>query len=247
MYAIERDSTYPGKAFDAKWQSMVFPSDSRTPSPADRYNLVVIGAGPAGLIAAIGAAGLGARVALVEQSAMGGDCLNVGCVPSKLMLAAARRVADLRRSTSKLHQLDSSTHFDDAMSRMRKVRADISEHDSVGRYVTAGVDVFLGRASFVDAHTVAVDDIRLKGRKILIATGSHPIVPPIPGLEYADPLTNDSIFDLKQQPRSLGVIGGGPIGCELAQAFARLGSRVELFEIADRLLAQEEPEASELI
>ena len=185
MYDGLSSSTYPGQEFDARWRSLVFPLGYRNPPPAKRYNLVVIGAGPAGLIAAIGAAGLGARVALIEQSAMGGDCLNVGCVPSKTVLAAARRVTDLRTLTSKRHQSDSSAQFDDAMSRMRKVRADISEHDSVGRFVAAGVDVFLGRASFIDAHTLAVADTRLKASKILIATGSHPIVPPIPGLENA--------------------------------------------------------------
>ncbi|HRX87875.1 MAG TPA: FAD-dependent oxidoreductase, partial [Steroidobacteraceae bacterium] len=193
--------TYPGSSADAIWRSLVFPSDYRNPTPADRYNLVVIGAGPAGLIIAIAAAGLGAKVALIEKHRMGGDCLNVGCVPSKTLLAAA----------------SAGLGFERAMARVREVRAAISHHDSVQRYTQAGVDVFLGAAEFVAADRVRVGDLTLAARKFVVATGARAFVPPVPGLaEHAQ--TNESIFELREQPRRLAVLGGGPIGCELAQA-----------------------------
>jgi pyruvate/2-oxoglutarate dehydrogenase complex dihydrolipoamide dehydrogenase (E3) component len=213
---------------DQLWRAAVFPADYRNPVPAARYNLVVIGAGPAGLITAIAAAGLGARVALVERHAMGGDCLNVGCVPSKTLLAEALRGAD----------------FPSAMRRVREVRAAIAPHDSVQRYREAGVDVFLGAAQFVDAHTVAVGDALLRGRRFAIATGARAALPPIDGLAAAEPLTNESVFDLDAQPRRLLVLGGGPIGCELSQAFARLGTEVSLLEAADRILGNDDPDAA---
>ncbi len=213
------------------WRRLVFPPGYRNPKPADRYNLVVIGAGPAGLVTAIAAAGLGARVALVERHAMGGDCLNVGCVPSKTLLASAMQ----------------GLSFHAAMQRVRQVRADIARHDSVERYTRAGVDVFLGEASFVSAREIRVGDTRLRTRKTVIATGARALLPPVPGLAELSPLTNETVFDLESQPRRLAVLGAGPVGCELAQAFARLGTQVDLIELQSRVLPAEDEDASLLV
>ena len=216
---------------DARWRRLVFPADYRNPTPSARYNLTVIGAGPAGLLTAIAAAGLGARVALIERHAMGGDCLNVGCVPSKTLLAAA----------------SSGLEFALALKRVRAVRAAIAVHDSVERYTAAGVDVFLGQASFVSAHEIRVGEATLRTRRAVIATGARAHIPPLPGLAGIAPLTNETVFDLAGQPRRLAVLGAGPVGCELAQAFARLGTQVELLELAPQILPQEEPEAAERV
>jgi pyruvate/2-oxoglutarate dehydrogenase complex dihydrolipoamide dehydrogenase (E3) component len=225
---------YPGQRFDEAWRRLVLPPDYRQPEPRDRYHLVVIGAGPAGLVTAIAAAGLGAKVALVERAAMGGDCLNAGCVPSKSLLEFTR---DAR----------SADHFDAAFAWLREVRATIAEHDSVQRYTDAGVDVFLGSAKFIDSESILVDHTRLVTRRAVIATGSRPVLPPIEGLAESRPLTNETLFDLKERPRRLGIIGGGPIGCEIAQAFARLGVDVSLLESASRLLPKESPQASAVV
>jgi pyruvate/2-oxoglutarate dehydrogenase complex dihydrolipoamide dehydrogenase (E3) component len=220
---------------DAQWRQQVFPASYRNPAPQERYHLAVIGAGPAGLIIAIAAAGLGARVALIERHAMGGDCLNVGCVPSKTLLAAASAGVD----------------FTTAMQRVHAVRASIAAHDSVARYSKAGVDVFLGKAAFVAGGDVQIEgsagSARLRGKHTVIATGARAALPPVPGLADIGVLTNETIFDLPALPARLAVMGGGPIGCELAQAFARLGSRVAVVEMQERLLANEEPEASRLL
>ncbi len=218
-------------ATDARWRSLVFPANHRNPRPSGRYNLVVIGAGPAGLITSIAAAGLGAKVALIERQAMGGDCLNVGCVPSKALLAAASQGHD----------------FDAAMQHAHAVRTRIAEHDSVERYTKAGVDVYLGSAQFIDAHRVRVGEQELTARKTVICTGARAAVPPIPGLEAAGILTNETVFDLPVLPARLAVLGGGPIGCELAQAFARLGSEVHLIEMQPRVLPLEDDDAAAMV
>ncbi|MEM7763645.1 MAG: FAD-dependent oxidoreductase [Pseudomonadota bacterium] len=228
---------YPGEQFDQQWRSLVFPADYKNPTPEpEGYNLVVIGAGPAGLITAIAAAGLGAKVALVERHAMGGDCLNVGCVPSKALIAMASR---------KHH--GEAVSFDDSMAWVREVRTTIAHHDSVERYTENGVDVFLGEARFLDRESIDVAGTRLTGNKIVITTGARAALPPIPGLADAGALTNETVFDLKTQPKKLGVIGAGPIGCELAQSFARLGSEVHVFEMADRPVPLETPAAGALL
>lgn len=227
---------YPGAQADAEWRSHVFPPDYANPEPAPRYNLVVVGAGPAGLVCAMAAAGLGAKVALVERRAMGGDCLNAGCVPSKALLSMARRA-----------KAGEAVDFDAAMAWLRQVRAGIADHDSVARFSEAGVDVFLGDAAFVDAQTVAVGEARLRGSRFVIATGSRPAVPPVPGLAEVDYETNETVFDLRRQPERLAVLGAGPVGCELAQAFARLGSKVALLEAAPRVLPRDEPDAAAVL
>ncbi len=223
--------SYPGELFDREWRALVFPSGRRSPVPAGRYDLLVVGAGPAGLITAIAAAGLGARVALAERHAMGGDCLNVGCVPSKALLSASSRGLD----------------FDQAFAWLREVRAGISGHDSVERYTKAGVDVYLGHCKFIDAQTVEIDGQRLRTRKSVIATGAVAALPPIPGLQESRPRTNETIFDLRQQPKRLGILGAGPIGCELAQAFARLGTEVHLLDVQPRVLPAEDADASTIV
>ena len=224
---------YPGASHDRAWRELVFPRDYRNPTPRSRYHLVVIGAGPAGLVIAIAAAGLGARVALVERKAMGGDCLNVGCVPSKSLLEYTRR--------------NPGCEADEAFTWLRRVRADIARHDSVERYRSHGVDVFLGTAQFLDGESVAVGEHRLRARRFVVATGARAAMPPIPGLASCEPLTNESIFDLVEPPRRLAILGAGPIGCEMAQAMARLGVDVHLFELADRVLPGESADAGRVL
>ena len=224
----------------------VHPADWINPSPAGSYNLVVIGAGTAGLVTAAGAAGLGAKVALVEKHLMGGDCLNVGCVPSKTMIRSARAAREVGRASEFGVRVPPDTHLDfpAVMERVRRIRRGISPHDSAARFKTLGVDVFFGEARFADAHTILVGDCRLRFSRAVIATGARPIIPPIPGLAEACPLTNETVFNLTEQPRRLAVIGGGPIGCELAQAFQRLGTQVTLFHDKGRLLDREDPDAA---
>jgi len=228
----------------------VHPSGWVNPEPADRYNLVVIGAGTAGLISAAGAAGLGARVALVERNLMGGDCLNYGCVPSKGIIRASRAVRDTRTSGEfgVKGAEGISCDFGAAMERMRQLRSSISRHDSALRFRDElGVDVFIGEGRFVLPDCVEVGGQKLFFRKAAICTGARPALPPIPGLNEAGCLTNMTVFSLTELPRRLAVIGAGPIGCELAQAFARFGSRVTLIEQAPQILGREDRDAADIM
>ena len=236
---------YPGQEYDQVWRNLVFPETYRNPKPARRYNLVVIGAGPAGLVISIAAAGLGARVALIERQAMGGDCLNVGCVPSKSLLAISRRFAASGPEPSGEDQPE--TGFDRAFAYVREIRSQIAEHDSVERFSAAGVDVFLGAAHFVEPRLIEVDGAQLRTRKTVICTGARPTLPAIPGLTESNPLTNETLFDLRKQPERIAILGAGPIGCELAQALSRLGSKVYLYERADRPLPTEIPRAGKVL
>ena len=224
----------------------VHPPDWTNPQPAGRYNLVVVGAGTAGLVSAIGAAGLGARVALIERHLMGGDCLNVGCVPSKALLRAARAAADVARAGAMGVQVPPGTRVDfgAVMDRMRRLRARISRADAAARYRDLGVDVYLGEARFAGPDTVTVDGRTLRFTRAVIATGARATAPPIPGLAEAGYLTNETVFSLTALPRRLAVIGAGPIGCELAQAFARFGAAVTLLEVAPRILLREDADAA---
>ncbi len=223
----ELTSTAPEDAYERERLENVHPADWRNPQAADRYRLVVIGGGTAGLVAAHGAAALGAKVALIERHILGGDCLNVGCVPSKAIIRTARVYAEMRNAEQygALIPDDIRVDFPAAMQRMRGIRARISRADSVRRLTDAGVDVFFGEACFTGTDTLTVDGTRLRFSKALIATGSQPDTPSIPGLVEAGFLTNENIFDLTELPRRLLVIGGGPLGCELAQAFCRFGSQ----------------------
>jgi len=224
--------SYPGKEFDEITQQLVFPSDYKNPRAKKRYHLAVVGAGPAGLITAISAAGLGAKVALIESRSMGGDCLNVGCIPSKSLLEYTKA---------------QNRSFDGAFAWLREVRSNISIHDSVERYSAAGVDVFLGSARFNADGGLEVSDQSLEARRIAICVGSTSFIPPIKGLSSCGALSNETVFDLKEQPDSISILGAGPIGCELATVFARLGTQVHLFDIAGHALPNEISEAGQVI
>ncbi|MGE5172294.1 MAG: mercuric reductase [Betaproteobacteria bacterium] len=226
------------------------PSGWKNPEPAGRYNLVVIGAGTAGLVTAAGAAGLGAKVALIERHLMGGDCLNVGCVPSKGIIRASRAAHDVRTSEDfgVLCGKDVSVDFGRAMERMRRIRAGISAHDSVERFTRElGVDVFLGSGAFTGSDTIDVAGKRLRFKKAAICTGARAAAPPVPGIEETGYLTNETVFWLTELPHRLALIGGGPVGCELAQTFARMGSRVVVLERGGHLLPREDADAAEIV
>lgn len=207
-------------------------------------NLVVIGAGAGGLVSAYLAAALGARVSLIEKGKMGGDCLNRGCVPSKALLRSARFAGELRQAARLGWRASGEADFAAVMERVQRVIATVAPHDSAERYRELGVEVIEGEAHLVTPWAVEVAGRRLTSRAIVIATGGRPLVPNIPGLELVEPLTSDSVWSLRERPARLLVLGGGPIGCELAQAFQRLGCQVSLVEMAERLLLREEPEAS---
>jgi len=224
----------------------VKPSDWVNPTPAPSYNLVVIGAGTAGLVTAAGAAGLGAKVALVENNLLGGDCLNVGCVPSKTIIRSSRVLADIINAEDFGIKVPSSAvaDFVKVMERMRRLRADISPNDSVQKFTKLGVDVFFGKGKFIDRNTVEVDGKKLKFKKAVIATGARAFVPPVDGLNEAGYLTNETVFSLTEAPGHLAVVGGGPIGCELSQAFRRLGMRVTIIQREKQFLTREDPDAA---
>lgn len=240
---ISRDDVY-----DQRLRDLVFPREWAYPRPTGRYHLLVIGGGTAGLVTAAAAAGLGARVALVEKQALGGDCLNTGCVPSKALLRAAKAAHELRcASAFGIVTNEPIVDFPAVMQRMRRVRSEMARHDSAERFRDLGVDVFPGMARFINSSTVDVDGRRLRFRRACIATGANASVPPIPGLEQAGYLTHATLFDIEQRPRRLAVIGGGPIGVEMAQCFARLGSEVTLFEALPRILMHDDPAAAQAV
>lgn len=239
----------PADDHNRRLVELVHPPTWTNPTPAGRYNLVVLGAGTAGLVTAAGAAGLGAKVALVERELMGGDCLNVGCVPSKALLSAARMAAAIRRAGEFGVRVPAGAEvdFSAVMERLRRLRADIAPNDSAERFRQLGVDVFLGAARFAGPETVEVAGQTLRFRKAVIATGARADRPAIPGLAEAGYLTNETVFTLTERPARLAVLGGGPIGCELAQAFCRLGSTVTLLERGTQLLSREDRDAAERV
>ncbi len=248
-HAARLPQAQPLDAVNRQWLEHTHPSDWINPTPDGRYNLVVIGGGTAGLVTAAGAAGLGAKVALVERDLLGGDCLNVGCVPSKALIRAARAVGDVRDAGRFGVQVPPGTtvDFEAVMARMRELRGRISPHDSAARFRGLGIDVFLGEGRFTSATTVEVDGQTLTFARACIATGARASAPPIPGLEEAGYLTNETVFSLTSLPRRLAVIGAGPIGCELAQAFARFGSDVTLLELMPRILGNEDADAAAIV
>ncbi len=227
----------------------VHPPHWVNPTPTGQYNLVVIGGGTAGLVTAAIAAGLGAKVALIERHLMGGDCLNVGCVPSKALIRASRAWADVRNGQEfGLHLSgEAKEDFPTVMTRMRTLRAQLSRTDSAQRFTSLGVDVYLGQAQFTSTQTVQVGSATLDFAKAVICTGARASVPPIPGLQEAGYLTNETIFSLTELPATLAIIGAGPIGCELAQAFARFGSQVYLIEAMHGIMPNEDRDAAEII
>ncbi|MDQ3348956.1 MAG: mercuric reductase [Acidobacteriota bacterium] len=226
----------------------VHPPDWKNPAGGEAYNLVVLGGGTAGLVCAMGAAGLGARVALVERHLLGGDCLNTGCVPSKAILRSARAVGELANAaTLGITVGTTAVDFAAVMRRMRERRASIAEHDAAARLRQAGVDVFFGEGRFADARTVIVGSQRLPFSRAVIATGGRPTAPPIPGLDKVAFFTSETIFALTTLPRRLLIIGAGPIGCELAQAFARFGSAVTVFDQSPRVLTHDDADAGTVV
>ncbi len=240
----------PEDEHNARLVANVHPPDWRNPEPAGRYNLVVVGAGTAGLVTAAVAGSLGARVALVERHLMGGDCLNVGCVPSKAVIRSARRAAEARAAAELglAPPEGAEPDFAAAMRRMRRVRAQISDEDAAARYAREfGVDVFLGQARFTGPDAVQVDGTTLRFARAVVASGGRAAEPPIEGLAEAGYLTNETLFELTERPARLAVIGGGPIGCEMAQAFRRLGSEVTLFEQTDHVLVREDRDAAAIV
>ncbi|MDA0832961.1 MAG: mercuric reductase [Planctomycetota bacterium] len=239
----------PRDEFNEQLEANVRPAMWNNPTPSGRYNLVVIGAGTAGLVTAAGAAGLGAKVALIERHLMGGDCLNVGCVPSKGIISSARAAAAVRRAGQFGVEGtdDASVDFAAVMQRMRRLRAQISPNDSAQRFRDLGVDVYFGQARFVDSNTIDVEGTRLPFKRAVIATGARAAAPPIPGLDSIDSLTNETLFSLTTLPRRFGVIGAGPIGCEMAQTFARFGSQVFVVEAEHGILPREDRDAAERV
>ncbi len=250
QFSADRVIVPPMDHYNQVLVNNVHPPNWVNPEPAPRYDLVVIGAGTAGLVTAAGASVFGAKVALIEKHLMGGDCTIVGCVPSKAMIRSARVVADIQSAarygigTSD----DIKVDFAAVMERLRRVRSEISPNDSARKFQQDyGVDVFFGEAKFASADTVSVAGKTLKFRKAAIATGARATELAIAGLTEAGYLTNENVFELTERPHRLGVIGGGYIGCELAQTFRRLGSEVTLLQQGDRLLSRADQDAAAIV
>lgn len=244
----------PYDEHNQRLEENVHPADWKNPTSTKPYHLVVIGAGTAGLVTAAGAAGLGARVALVERELMGGDCLNVGCVPSKGIIHSAR-VASLVEEAQRFGvnvPAGTSIDFPAVMQRMRELRASISPNDSAKRFSDLGIDVYFGQAKFAneDSLTVTRNDgssSQLSYKKAVIATGARASAPDIPGLKDVNYLTNENLFSLTKLPKKFGIVGSGPIGSEMAQTFANLGSEVHLFEREAHILSREDADAATIV
>lgn len=245
---IDHANVAPVDLADRTLAGYVRPPEWQNPPAARGYDLVVLGGGTAGLVSAMGAAGLGARVALIERHLLGGDCLNTGCVPSKAILRSARAVGEIRRAAGLgVHTGAAAVDFPSVMRRMRERRASLAVHDGADRLKEAGVDVFFGHGRFADKQTILVDDQRLRFGRAVIATGGRPTAPPIPGLDSVPFLTNETVFSLTELPPRLLIIGAGPIGCELAQAFARFGSAVTLLDQSPHVLPREDADAAAIV
>lgn len=239
----------PQDAYECERTANVHPLEWSNPRPASCYQLVIVGGGSAGLAAAQCAVALGARVALVERHLLGGTCLNTGCLPSKAIIRTSRLYAEMRDANRYGAQVpdDVRVDFAAAMERVRRIRSHISGGDSVRKLATAGVDVFFGNVEFSGVDTLTVNGEQLRFQKALVATGARPHVPSIPGLREAGFLTNANVFNLTELPPRLLVIGGGPLGCELAQAFGRLGARVTIVQDMPLFLYREERDAAQIL
>ncbi len=247
---LEAHGVSPLDEHNTRMLDLLHPKEWIDPEPKDMFNLVVIGGGAGGLISAAGAAGVGARVALIESHLLGGDCLTVGCVPSKLLLRCAKAAAAVRNASEFGVNVSGevSVDFDFVMERLRRLRAGIAPVDSAQRYSEKlGVDIFIGKGKFTGKNTIEVNGKTLNFAKAVVATGGTASVPPIPGLSQAPYLTNANIFNLTELPARMGVIGAGPIGMELAQAFQRLGSQVTVFSRDAKILPKEDPDAAKIV
>src|SRR5947208_16020559 len=222
---------------------------ARPPKGEGIYNVVVIGAGTAGLVTAAGTAGLGGRVALIERNKMGGDCLNFGCVPSKALISSARLIDKMRRAEEwGLRKIEPQFDFHEIFGRIRARRAQIAPNDSQERFESLGVDVFRGEAKFVSPHKVQIAHKVLQAKHFVIATGSRATIPNIAGIETVKFFTNETIFDeLSAKPENMIILGGGPIGCELAQTFCRLGVHVTILQRGDQLLPKEDRDVAHFL
>ena len=251
--AMQTDSRYPG-ALTSESDNHAFPENFhpvtwKSPRPADRYNLVVLSGGYGGSLTALEAVRAGAKVAVVERNLPGGVCLNSGCIPSKVLLRTARLYAEMKNGGNYGATMPRAVDIDfaAAMKHMRRVRARISRRRSASELRLNGIDVFFGEGRFTGPDAVTVNGATLRFRRALIATGAHPFIPQIPGPSEAGYLTNETVFELTERPRSFLVIGGGPLGCELAQAFCRLGSRVSIVQDEPLFLSQEERDAAQIL
>jgi pyruvate/2-oxoglutarate dehydrogenase complex dihydrolipoamide dehydrogenase (E3) component len=245
----EATAVLPHDEHNARLLANVHPPGWINPEARGRYQLLVLGAGTGGLVtAAIGAA-LGARVALVERNLMGGDCLNVGCVPSKAIVRAARAWSEARDARARFGGPEAADgeDFGRVMERMRRLRADLSPVDSAARFRDLGVDVFLGTGRFTGRDRLSVGGATLRFRRAVVATGARAALPDVPGLAEAGYYTNETIFTLTTLPERLVIVGAGPIGCELAQSFARFGAAVTVLDGGDRPLARDDPDAAALV
>jgi pyruvate/2-oxoglutarate dehydrogenase complex dihydrolipoamide dehydrogenase (E3) component len=253
LLVFDQPLVLPDDEYNRQLVRNVHPPGWVNPDASERYNLVVIGAGTAGLVTAVVAAGIGAKVALIERHLMGGDCLNVGCVPSKSLIRASKAWADLHDATEYGLSIPGGVAYDfgKVMARMRNLRARISHADSAQRYKSLGVDVYIGAARFTGDNSIAVEgpsgSRALRFVKAVICTGARPSVPSIPGIVEAGYLTNETVFSLTSLPPRLGVIGAGPVGCELAQAFARFGSQVSLVETMHGIMPNEDRDAAAIV
>lgn len=247
---LEAEAVTPLDSHNIKLLDNVKPLKWKNPRPKGKYHLVAIGGGAGGLISSAGAAGVGAKSALIESHMLGGDCLNVGCVPSKALIKCAKAIADLKKGDDLGFAFSGEPKiiFANVMERMRRLRASISPVDSAERYAqTLGVDVFLGHGVFTGPNTIEVGGETLNFARAVIATGGTASIPPIPGLKEAPILTNANVFNLTELPRRIAVIGSGPIGLELAQCFRRFGSDVTVFCRTNRIMPKEDPEAAKIV
>jgi len=211
-------------------------------------NLVVIGAGSAGLVSAYIAAAVKAKVILIERHKMGGDCLNTGCVPSKALLRSAKVASLMRRSEEfGIEAVPVKPIFSKVMKRVHNVISEIEPHDSIERYTELGVECVTGEAEILDPHTVKVGEREITAKSIIVASGARPFVPPIEGLDQINYLTSDNVWELEELPKRLVVLGGGPIGCELSQAFSKLGAEVTIVEMMGQLMGREDADVAEVI